>query len=103
MVIKEQTIGEIIMREFNTSGPCDPHLHYTVMREKLLTVGRDMVERGKYFTIWAPRQGGKTTYFKLLIDILNRETEYLALWISFERHIGTSSKKRLQSKFISVT
>jgi hypothetical protein len=24
------------MREFNTSGPCNPALHYTVMREALI-------------------------------------------------------------------
>jgi len=26
----------LFMREFNTSGPCNPALHYTVMREALI-------------------------------------------------------------------
>ena len=72
------------MREFNTSGPCDPMLHYTVMREDLLKVGRNMVEKGKYFTIWAPRQTGKTTYFRLLSAGLETAPEYLPVWISLE-------------------
>ena len=71
------------MREFNTSGPCDPALHYTVMREALLAEGKKMVAKGRYFTIFAPRQSGKTTYFHLLMKELQKEN-YLPLWISFE-------------------
>ncbi|MGA1866909.1 MAG: AAA-like domain-containing protein [bacterium] len=82
------------MREFNTSGPCDPKLHYTVLREELLKVGQNMVEKGKYFTIWAPRQAGKTTYFKLLIEEINKGSEYFALWISFEGSRSISSKEK---------
>ncbi len=83
------------MREFNTSGPCDPRLHYTVMREDLLRVGQKMVEKGKYFTIRAPRQTGKTTYFKLLIDRLNRCQDFKAFWISFEAYRDIPREKFL--------
>jgi len=31
------------MREFNTTGPCDPALHYTVMREALMLEGQKKV------------------------------------------------------------
>ncbi len=71
------------MREFNTSGPCDPAQHYTVMREALVAEGRHLVERGRYFTIFSPRQAGKTTYFQLLFRQLPPQ-EYLPIWISFE-------------------
>ncbi len=71
------------MREFNTTGPCDPSRHYTVIREPLLDVGRAMVRQGKFFTLFAPRQTGKTTYFQLLIERLRTEG-YTAIWISFE-------------------
>ncbi|MCP4701736.1 MAG: hypothetical protein GY862_33490 [Gammaproteobacteria bacterium] len=54
------------MREFNTSGPCNPALHYTVMREALIAEGKEKVRKGRYFTLFAPRQTGKTTYFQLL-------------------------------------
>lgn len=71
------------MREFNTSGPCDPDKHYTVMREALVATGETLVDRGRFFTIFAPRQSGKTTYFQLLFRQL-RTRRYLPLWISFE-------------------
>ena len=33
------------MREFNTTGPCDPDKHYTVMREALVAVCTEKVKR----------------------------------------------------------
>ncbi len=71
------------MRIFNTSGPCDPAKHYTVLREALVSKGQALVAEGRYFTLFAPRQSGKTTYFQLLLDQL-RANGYTALWISFE-------------------
>ncbi len=71
------------MRFFNTSGPCDPAQHYTLMRESLIDQGQLLVERGRYFTIFAPRQSGKTTYFQLLLQRL-KSLEYAPIWISLE-------------------
>ena len=72
------------MRYFNTSGPCNPNEHYTVMREALIERGREKVHQGRYFTIFAPRQAGKTTYFQLLMTRLRKEGRYTPIWISFE-------------------
>ncbi len=72
------------MRYFNTSGPCQPEKHYTVLRENLIAKGREMVAQGRYFTIFAPRQAGKTTYFQLLLRALEAEQIYTPIWISFE-------------------
>ncbi|MBF0202119.1 MAG: AAA-like domain-containing protein [Desulfamplus sp.] len=71
------------MREFNTSGPCNPALHYTVLRESLMQKGLEKVRKGRYFTIFAPRQTGKTTYFQLLMKELARDG-FLPVWVSFE-------------------
>lgn len=71
------------MRYFNTSGPCDPEKHYTVLREALVAQGTQLAEQGRYFTIFAPRQSGKTTYFQLLLRTL-REKNFTPIWISFE-------------------
>lgn len=71
------------MRFFNTSGPCDPAKHYTVLREGLVAQGQVLVEQGRYFTIFAPRQAGKTTYFQLLQRRLATQG-YTPIWISFE-------------------
>ncbi len=71
------------MREFNTSGPCNPALHYTVMREALIAEGKQKVHKGRFFTLFAPRQSGKTTYFQLLLAELKNEG-FTPVWISFE-------------------
>jgi hypothetical protein len=71
------------MREFNTSGPCDPAQHYTVMREALIAIGAEKVQKGRYFTLFAPRQSGKTTYFQLLLQTLNADG-FTPIWMSFE-------------------
>ncbi len=80
------------MRRFNTSGPCDPDKHYTVMRESLVAKGQVLVDQGRYFTIFAPRQAGKTTYFQLLFRQLIQRG-YLSIWISFES-LKTVSRPR---------
>ncbi len=72
------------MREFNTSGPCNPDLHYTVMREALIAKGKEKVNKGRYITLFAPRQSGKTTYFQILLRELDSEHSYMTLWVSFE-------------------
>jgi predicted AAA+ superfamily ATPase len=60
------------MREFNVEGPCYPDLHYMVRREALIQRGIEKVKKGKYFTIFAPRQAGKTTYFLELLREIER-------------------------------
>jgi acylphosphatase len=59
-------------RYFNTSGPNIPEEHYTLMREALIREGIELVDNRRYFTIWAPRQTGKSTYFRLLADELKK-------------------------------
>ena len=72
------------MREFNTSGPCDPKLHYTVPRPEIVARGLDQIDKGRFFTIFAPRQAGKTTCFKMMLEALEGRDEYVGTWISIE-------------------
>ncbi|OQY45091.1 MAG: hypothetical protein B6242_11255 [Anaerolineaceae bacterium 4572_78] len=85
------------MREFNTTGPCNPKLHYTVMREALIEVGKEKVRKGRYFTLFAPRQAGKTTYFQLLLHALKDEG-FTPIWISFE-NLKTLPRERFYTAF----
>jgi len=85
------------MREFNTSGPCNPTEHYTVMRHALIAEGKEKVRKGRYFTIFAPRQSGKTTYFQLLLAELKTEG-YMPIWVSFE-NLKTVSKEKFYQAF----
>ena len=61
------------MRSFNTSGPNIPAEHYTLERSALIAKGVDLVQKKRYFTIWAPRQTGKSTYFRLLADAVEKQ------------------------------
>jgi len=77
------------MREFNTCGPCDPSQHYTVIREALIAEGQAKVAKGRYFTLFAPRQAGKTTFFQQLLRKLT--DSYTPIWISLE-NLATVNK-----------
>ena len=50
------------MRRFNTSGPNIPTKHYTLPRLDIVEEGVNKIRDERYFTIWAPRQTGKSTY-----------------------------------------
>ena len=73
------------MREFNTSGPCNPQEHYTLMRPNLIERGMQLIDKKRYFTIWAPRQTGKSTFFRLLAKDLKTQG-YFVSHINFENY-----------------
>jgi AAA-like domain len=73
------------MRYFNTSGPNIIESHYTLPRLNLIEAGKKLVHNDRYFTIWAPRQTGKSTYFQLLATALEEEG-YKVAYINFENY-----------------
>lgn len=74
-------------RSFCTEGPIDKERNYYVPRTELLAVGLKKVEEWRYFTLTAPRQSGKSTYFQFLADeIRASRPTWLPLWISFEAY-----------------
>jgi len=72
------------MRYFNTHGPVEIEKHYVVSRQGLADELKSQIDQGKYFTIFAPRQMGKTTLLRRLDEILEAEPAYLPIPISFE-------------------
>ena len=83
-------------RYFNTSGPNIPSQHYTLMRPALVAKGKDLVYRERYFTIWAPRQTGKSTYFQLLKEELQREG-YVVVQMNLENYLGATFDSLMHS------
>ena len=73
------------MRYFNTSGPNILEKHYTIPRLDIVEEGAKKIYDERYFTIWAPRQTGKSTYFKLLADKLETEG-YRVAYVNFENY-----------------
>ena len=60
-------------RYFNTSGPNIEAEHYTLTRYNYIDQGIKLVNNSRYFTIWAPRQTGKSTYFRQLATRLKKQ------------------------------
>ncbi len=73
------------MRKFNTSGPNIVSRHYTIQRTNLIDQGVELVRDERYFTIWAPRQTGKSTYFRQLAEVLI-DQGYKVAHINFENY-----------------
>ncbi len=74
------------MRFFNTEGPVRADLHYRLpplQRWDLEEILR-LIEQQKYFLLHAPRQTGKTTCLLALMEHLNREGRYRAVYANLE-------------------
>lgn len=67
------------MREFNTFGPVDPRLHYHADRIAVKAAMRQKIEKGRYFTLNAARQAGKTTLFQEVVAELEQSGPYLGV------------------------
>jgi hypothetical protein len=82
------------MRRFNTSGPNIIAKHYTLPRLDIVEEGVKKIHDERYFTIWAPRQTGKSTYFRLLADSLQEEG-YKVAHVNFENYKEATMKSFL--------
>jgi hypothetical protein len=72
------------MREFNTFGPVNPRDHYHVNRVAVKAALRAKIAKGRYFTLNAARQTGKTTLFREVVAELEAEETHFGLLVSFE-------------------
>jgi len=71
-------------KEFNITGTCIPSMHYMVDTSNKLDKTMKLINKAKYFIINRPRQYGKTTTLYMLERLLNEDSEYLVISISFE-------------------
>lgn len=81
-------------KQFNSSGPNIPAEHYTLNRVGLMAEGKKLVYDVRYFTLFAPRQSGKSTFFKMLGEELKTEG-YKVCYTNFE-----NCQKSAQSSFL---
>lgn len=73
-------------RFFNTAGPVREDDHYCIDplgRVDLDTI-LNLIGQKKYFVLHAPRQTGKTSYLYALMNYLNNEGKYTALYTNLE-------------------
>ena len=75
-------------RMFEDSGTVDPKMSYHVELENVTNTKRQdiktLVDLGRYFSIFAPRQSGKTTFFEDFCHELEKDTSYVAILLSFQ-------------------
>jgi hypothetical protein len=78
------------MRFFNTAGPvnCDKHYCLPPLQRFNLPQIMELIAQEKYFVLHAPRQTGKTSCLLALMDHLNREGRYRALYANLEAAQG---------------
>ena len=75
-------------RMFEDSGVVDPHMSYHISLENVVSKRKQdiktLVDLGRYFSIFAPRQSGKTTFFEDFCHELEKDTAYMAILLSFQ-------------------
>jgi len=71
-------------RWFNTAGPCQEDIHYTLSPTLRLPSLARLIAQRNYFVIHAPRQIGKTTAMLSLAKQLTESGQYTAVMLSVE-------------------
>ncbi len=71
---------------FNTAGPIKTDLHYYVPMEERWDFEQvqQLIRQQKYFILHAPRQTGKTSSILALVDYLNQQGDYEAVYANLE-------------------
>ena len=73
------------MRHFGTHGRVRPEQHYVVPRTAETADFINRVKAGKYIVLFAPRQTGKTTFFRLALEVLTEEDPtYFPIQLDFQ-------------------
>jgi hypothetical protein len=78
-------------RTFETRGPVDPARNYVVPRTEEIKDLKRRIKDGRYIVLFAPRQTGKTTFFRWALNTLD-ET-YLPIKLNFETCQNLSSEE----------
>ena len=73
-------------RFFNTAGPIKPSLHYAIPALQRIDWAevQMLIASEKYFLLYAPRQTGKTSILLAMMQALNAQGVYKALYVNVE-------------------
>ena len=79
------------MKTFETRGPVYPDRNYVVQRTTELADFVNRIKQGRYIVVFAPRQTGKTTFFRWALDVLSDESStYFPIQLNFEEYKNLS-------------
>ncbi len=75
---------------FESTGFVNPQEAYYVPLENVVNSRnqdiKTMVDRGRYFSIFAPRQSGKTTFLEKNRELLQEDPTYIVVLLSFQQY-----------------
>lgn len=73
------------MKSFSTYGRVRPEQHYIVLRTEEVSDFIRRIKAGRYIVLFAPRQTGKTTFFRLALDALaTKDPTYFPIQLDFQ-------------------
>lgn len=87
------------MKEFNTTGICNPDKHYMVDISEKLTKIKALVDAGKYFCINRARQYGKTTTLSALKKVLTSSYSVISLDFQGIGQSGFETEEKFVQEF----
>ena len=90
-------------RYFNTAGPIKPDMHYYVPMEERWDFEQvqDLIRQEKYFILHAPRQTGKTSSILSLVDFLNQQGAYEAVYADIEA--AQAAREDVDAAMLAIT
>ena len=75
------------MRRFGTEGRVYAGTHYVVSRTEEIADFIERIKQGRYIVLFAPRQTGKTTFFRWAIETLTtQDSTYFPIQLNFEEY-----------------
>ncbi len=91
---KPETINEKPYRKpirfFEDSGTVNPEAAYYVFLDNVTNTKKQdiktMVDQGRYFSMFAPRQSGKTTFLEGIRAELHKDKTYAVITLSFQKY-----------------
>ena len=80
------------MRTFGTQGTVRPEQHYVVARTEEVKNFINRIKEGQYIVLFAPRQTGKTTFFRLaLAKLTTEDPTHFPIQLDFQVQRNTSA------------
>jgi len=95
------------MRRFSSYGPIDTEVYYYAPRKELIEkgytqfIGENPGKGGHYFTVWAPRQTGKSWLMKEILFLLKKESRFHSFVFNLEAYKYETDAIRLMNRLAS--
>lgn len=91
------------MRYFETRGPVNPEKNYVVSRTEETVDFIERIKMGRYIVLFAPRQTGKTTFFRRALDKLSTESpKYFPIQLDFQIMRNISSTVFYERLYVMI-